>query len=594
MILDETLYDPVLPQEQRGVGAWDKTKPGRTSLGKRSREDSVASMDGGKRKLRRTASTKLSSGNDSLWADISGSSMVPQVMRSGVWESIDDQAPIKDNAAQRKEPAQASSNVLVPSPTVTGPFSGCRFYLEGFAAKKCEVLGNHIIPNGADISSTLDSFLESSGQVPPVRLFKIIPHNTLESKGSTPPQSESKVEVVTEWWLERCLHSKKFIEPSDHVVGRPFPKFPIERFQDMTISSAGFTGIDLLHVQKAVALIGAKYSEDLTPQSTVLITKSIFGLRKDKADHATQWNIPLLNATWLWDSISAGEKLPFQQYRFRKAKRQSGFMPSEDPSNQKKLGRAKSEATRPVDTTAFAPDDPPAVRAEVESQNLPEMADDSTCSIDPCLKTEPLSEISHNPSPSRTVSTAPAPSDHPAPRPPPEDLTLNISNLLAKTKKTVPAPNEQPEGRKRGTNRILGRVTSNTSTGSASLSRASSVDSTATHGNPVEWPSNSHFTGSAKTTSAQYIAERNHIERFMDAGNDRNLEKDVDSQPPSTQLEYDDPESREYQERVLARMKGEKVEGRKAPVKERSATLGDVTEQTRVSRGRRARVSGYR
>src|SRR5271156_1983379 len=35
MILDEKLYDPALPEEERGRDAWDRTKPKRTSLGKR-------------------------------------------------------------------------------------------------------------------------------------------------------------------------------------------------------------------------------------------------------------------------------------------------------------------------------------------------------------------------------------------------------------------------------------------------------------------------------------------------------------------------------------------------------------------------------
>jgi DNA replication regulator DPB11 len=620
MILDESLYDPVLPPQQRGFGAWNKTKPKRTSLGKRSREDSVVSIEGGKRRLRRTASSKLANGNDTLWADISGGSLVPQVMRSGVWESTDEQTTIQnaENEAQKKDPAPASSTMMeavsIPEPLVKGMFSGCRFYLDGFDPKKCQVLGDHLTPHGADMLSNIESFMEHAQQLSATRLFRLVPHNILNSKSSVPLQSMSKIDVVTEWWLEKCLHSKKFIEPSHHVVGRPFPKFPIEGFQNMTISSGGFMGIDLLHLQKSVALIGAKYSEDLTPHSSVLITKSESRLRQDKSEHAKEWSIPIVNANWLWESISAGQKLSIQPYRCRKIKGLSGPVPPENPSNQSKAERCKGdinrttirpESIRPetvprpkswssnslsnithsrLDTTAFMSDDPLPVKKEEESQN-PQESNDLNSSIDLSSKMEPLSEISHNTSPSRNVSTEPARSDHPAPGPAQEDLTLNISNLLAKTRKTTPAQNDPVEGRKRSANRILGRATSNVSTTSTPLS---SVDSTATHGNPVE--QSSHSIGLAKTFSEQSVAEQNHIEHFMSAGNDRTLEKDVDSQPPSTQLQYDDPESKEYQERVMARMKGEKVEGRKAPVKERSITLGDVTEQQLRQRARRSRA----
>jgi DNA replication regulator DPB11 len=83
------------------------------------------------------------------------------------------------------------------------------------------------------------------------------------------------------------------------------------------------------------------------------------------------------------------------------------------------------------------------------------------------------------------------------------------------------------------------------------------------------------------------MAESNQMEHLMNVGNDRNAEKDIDSQPPATQLQYDDPESKEYKERVMARMLGEKVDPkRKGLTKEKGITLGDISGGIK-SRGRR-------
>lgn len=591
MILDEKLYDPALPLEERGKGAWDRTKPKRTSLGKRLRECSTDSLEGGKRKLRRTASMKLSSQNDRIWGDIVGGGMVAQVARSGQWDVKEDQAPPKNTTSKGNQDQDIHKPGKFQSPTknpdvAKGMFSGCHFYFHGFTQEKSQILCNHLLPQGAHIPNTLEELASPSQASPPSRLFMIVPHDVPISKHPALPRSQPPIETITVWWVERCLHNKKFIDPNEHVIGRPFPKFPVEGFDSMTISSSAFSGIDLLHVVRAVELLGAKYSEDMTPNSSVLVTKSLVGLRKDKFDHAQEWRVPIVSANWLWDSIVAGIQLPLQKYRYRPQKR-PGSLPnaSERPfaEDRPQAGGPKSEATNPqartnssnsrhsakpprnsgIDETAFA-DDKPTVKQEDDTQPFQPTAtaSDSTTQQLP-HPTEPLSERSLN-SPSKTGSTAPTTSDRAAPRPR-QDMSNAISNLLAKTKTATAQPAQtEPEVRKRG--RILGRVTSNMSTGSTSHSRATSVDSTATHGHPVEYPSYSTVNGSGQTANEQ-------IDMLMKGGG--NLGKDEDSQPPATQLQYDDPESKEAKERAMARMMGEKVESRRSGIREKAVTMGD-------------------
>lgn len=612
MILDEKLYDPVLQPNERGKGAWDRTKPKRTSLGKRFREGSDAA-GGGKRKLRRTASTKLNSQSEGLWGDIVGGNMVAQVARSGVWEA-DDSGAISASVRTKSKDSEGINKAVSFQSTIANPplkkgmFGECRFYLHGFDDKKTEILQGHLLSHDAEIANSAEELFLSLQEANPLRLFRVVAHDLPVSSLPPLPPSPVPVETITFWWVERCLHHKRFENPTEHVIGRPFPIFPIRGFNDGTtlISSSAFTGIDLLHFKKAVQLIGATYSEDMTPNSTVLVTKSLQAIRKDKFDHAQEWKVPIVTADWLWDSISAGERLSFSKYRCR-APRRSGSLPSTGATISKESsqsGRSKSDQVKPVprpavdppskaventrsepaiDPTAFDPVEPViTIKNESFTQNLPPEpeASDST-SANLSYKSEPLSERSLN-SPSRTVSTAPAPSCHPNP-PPPPDLSNEISNLLSKAKATNagPASKEPAEGRKR-TNRILGRATSGVSAASSSLSRATSVDSTATSGHPVEYP---------PTLKDQMSNER--MEMLLN-NEDRNRVNNDETQPSMTQLQYVDDDALEARELVMARMMGEDegVRQRRNGLKQKAITIGDLMGPTGGKRNTRRSGKG--
>jgi len=78
MVLDEALYDPVLPQEHLGRNAWNKAPVESVALGKRAREADQqlpAAVSESRRKLRRTLSSKLNTQTQEIWADITGGSV---------------------------------------------------------------------------------------------------------------------------------------------------------------------------------------------------------------------------------------------------------------------------------------------------------------------------------------------------------------------------------------------------------------------------------------------------------------------------------------------------------------------------------------
>ena len=93
---------------------------------------------------------------------------------------------------------------------------------------------------------------------------------------------------------------------------KPFP-YPIRGFQGMQISSTAFESIELLHVSKAVELLGATYTETLVNTASCLVCNTTNASR-GKIKHALKWEIPAVRAEWLWDCIKQGGKLPFDQY----------------------------------------------------------------------------------------------------------------------------------------------------------------------------------------------------------------------------------------------------------------------------------------
>jgi DNA replication regulator DPB11 len=595
MILDEGLYDPILPAEERGKGAWDKTKPKRVSLGKRSRDASVSGMEGVKRKLRRTASTKLNSQSGQMWEDIVGGGNTTEVARSGVWDAQDDTT----QPSFAKPRTKAENTIAVgPAPpllehrtSTTGFFSGCRFYSYGFSRDKEEVLCRHLVSQGAEVVGSLDELRSVSNLDPPAHLFMVVPHDLPISKHPDLPLSQLLIRKITVWWVEKCIHDKKFIDPDQCIIGRPFPVFPIVGFQGISVCSSGFSGIDLLHLTKAINLIGAKYTEDMTHHCSVLISKSQTGLRKDKYEYAKEWKIPIVAADWLWECISQGVRIEPKAHTFRSQKLLDALpnitaLPKTKPAEEKErspptrndlaLNIEVKQQPSPVANTSVvtAPNEAAKIKQEEEIHSAPKeiQASDAT-SEDASFKLDPLSE--RDPiSSSKTVSTAPAPSGHPHSKSIHEDYSSGISDLLAKTRRSVqPASNEGSEGgRKRGSSRIFGRVASNMSATSNTHSRSASVDSTATHNNAVE----------------PVATKDDQLAMFLNG--DRKMEKDNESQPPSTQLQYADEESAEVTERVMARMLGEKLPPKRSGLKQKAITITSVSDLETRARSTRQRA----
>ena len=155
MVLDEELYDPRLPTEERGKDAWKREPEEMVTLGKRTRdsEGGTAAADNNRRKLRRTASTKLGSQSQSIWADIASFGLNKSDPVRGAPLALDLDTPRRPGAqsetgatvsrSDRKSDADAKTslptagNATAPAYSIKrGIFAGRLVCIDGFDSKQ--------------------------------------------------------------------------------------------------------------------------------------------------------------------------------------------------------------------------------------------------------------------------------------------------------------------------------------------------------------------------------------------------------------------------------------------------------------------------
>lgn len=322
MILDEKCYDPILPPEERGKGAWNRREIPKVSLGKRLRE-TAAAQEEGRRKLRKTASMKMNSQKDNLWGDILGKAQPVEPPAQPAPEDATQPSsrasfpgpgpgpgPLTSRSSMDTQGSRLLSFAAMEEAAV---FSSCCFYTHGFSERRGEILHNSIASLGGITCHSLDEVASASGAQMAHR-FVIVPQ---ESDPRSHPKVQDNVQLVTEFFVEKCMYKTQFFDPSTQVIGRPFPVFPIPGFDKLAICTAGFTGVDLNQVDKAIRQLGARYDERFTAQSSLLICSSLSNVRKQKLDLALTWKVPVVSADWLWMCITDGVKVPIKQFLFK-------------------------------------------------------------------------------------------------------------------------------------------------------------------------------------------------------------------------------------------------------------------------------------
>jgi hypothetical protein len=431
MILDEKSYDPILPPEERGKGAWLKRELPSVSLGKRIRESAAAAQEESKRKLRKTASMKLSSQRDNIWGDILGKP--PSADAAGPAPDEPTQPNTAPFEGRKSMDTQDSRLASLGNPDDGRVFSSCCFYIHDFAPKKAEILVNTVAYLGGLVCHSLVEVASNSGAQLAHR-FLIVPQ---DSKAESHPALPNNVQIITEFFIEKCMHKKQLFDAGESVIGRPFPAFPISGFEKLAICTAGFTGVDLNQVDKAIRQLGGRYEERFTAQCSVLVCSSLASVRKQKLDVALAWKVPVVSADWLWACISTGFNVPIKRYLFPEL-RQRLTPETTKKEDAKPATKQISKANiRDIDRSAFIRGDDAAAPTKDESN--------TTAEFDTALTHQPHShESSHEnkqqPAPLTELSSSalnkPSSARNQALQPPPRKPRARISSEIANSAPT--------------------------------------------------------------------------------------------------------------------------------------------------------------
>ncbi|MCJ1401207.1 hypothetical protein MMC11_004419 [Xylographa trunciseda] len=672
MILDENLYDPQLSPAERGRDAWVRRAISTSSLAKRPRDEEFAPAPA--RKLRRTASARLSNDNDGIWTDIAQRTSGVTGRREDEWEERRDEkvTPAKKGDGEQHSPepslrgaddidcALNRQSKIVPSPVTEsvsreypssrGLFSGKRFHLHGFDVQKTNVLEHHLRSHDAEVFTHLDDFSRQRMAAENDSVFLVVPHTSSDHDIPSTPHPVPKPIVVTDMWIELCLHRKRYVHPQANVTSSPF-RYPVPGFELLSICCTAFEGVDLLQASKVIKLMGASYDEYLTKDISVLVCNDS-SLSRDKIRHALEWGIPAVKAGWLWDCLRSGRRKSFDAYliqpgtqlersiketrapvvsasstlRSQRLELRAGaekkvqskdisvnpkYCPREkEPKTEQRQNYVSTETAQgdsagPEVKTANCPRDPCPLLNAVSSEKsnlLDESLDHDGLAATVSQRLDaggiPLQEISTNSPPKLYHNSGQPPKsmkslEHEAQN---DSLTTAISSLLAHHQRDV---NRPPRAKVAETTRLgrrkrqlFGRAPSNLSAcsnGSANLSRASSVDTMNTDGlgTPLD---TAHLA--AVRVDCDEVTTASLLANLDDDENEKAEEK-----LPSTQLGYEDPEAGAWRERLMNRMGSGNpgASGRITTPKAKSiGTVKDAMDMGLQSVSRRTRHAGGR
>ncbi|EGE04342.1 BRCT domain-containing protein [Trichophyton equinum CBS 127.97] len=559
MALDETLYDPLLPIEKQGIGAWDQvTQVASLKLGGQTEGIWSAIVP--------NPSTATES-NDNSQYDGSQHLTAASLQTLLDTKSFASETTVPgrhDSVSRESKPPLAAKAKEAPS---KGFWDNSRFYITGFTAEQTQILEIHLIAQDARISPSLDDLLKHNDQ-----LFMVVPYDLPRRDIPRIDEDLDELEVVTDMWVERCLRSQAFVAPEAHITSTPFPRFPIPAFQGMRICSTGFSGIDLLHLSKLVNLLGATYDEYLTANASVLICNTSTP-SPEKLRHVFEWNIPPVIADWLWISVQTGEKKPYQPY----------LIPNKRSMSQEAQRLTAEEVqTAPLGHYPIDQDFTQVLQNGGRDGNEPEADDMETQPTAPQAK----ASTSVPPKPSRSSSpsdetgqlipaASPAPPPHNDSMPKPTansegKISLNtaISELLKQKRlrtQNCTGDTDVPV-RSQRRRKLLGRANSScsaltTTDAQRGLSRASSIDTLNEDGygsviDGLDSPSTKapSFVSLAprkgeithpEQMEAQQILQRRLALFQSNSANGEFAEKAAgeDEPLPLTQLEYDDPDA---------------------------------------------------
>lgn len=431
MMLEESLFNPMLSPEERGKGATKTVKTEdqeRSRLGKRKSDQGPNAFKGAesKRKLRRTASSKLESQSSGIWADM-GNADASQPKANTEWddgpttftnfrETLSESR--KDSYREEACNGAQTTTQTDAQPVQNGSesiFHGYNLAICGFDSRKTSILRKHVEANGGTILQFCD--LVNSRNQPPNTLC-IAPHEkTIDEfrDGFEQQKADLDIQVVSDLWVEKCIFSKHLVDADSTPFCRPLKTRKISTLTHMIITPTSFSGIDLLHFSKAVKLVGLGYDETLRGTTGVLVCGNSSIPNAVKLRFAVENRIPVVKAEWFWRCLESGSAEPMDSYLITSHANQHSTLknsskkhvprrgPIKDDPNKQNADSSSLHRRSSANGRSVLPPNPgtprevnqrsqehnPAATSSHRSQPLRELSDKDSNSQRPSQKTTP-------------------------------------------------------------------------------------------------------------------------------------------------------------------------------------------------------------
>ncbi|KJK68612.1 twin BRCT domain protein [Aspergillus parasiticus SU-1] len=605
MVLEETLYHPLVPEEQQGAGAWNRAQP----TPREKDPGNESSSNPRPRKLRRIASAKLVDQNEGIWGDIVGTgsrgsqqkddsqllakraSMV-QEAKSFASETTFAEAFEQGNDKIQKHRQESSETTSHRD----GFLDGCYFFIHGFSAKQTNVLRQHLSFNGAQLVSSLGEFSRPDIPKRGHGLYTIVPYKMPRAQVPSTDDLAFECEIVTDMWLERCLDAKALVPPESHIANTPIPRIPIpgkaRRYENLLYRCISYRSSTSIETR-------ATYNEYLTPTASVLLCNDPGSANQEKLRHTYEWNVPAVTVDWLWTTIQKAQKQPFEPFLIRKPISESSRDPEKRAGSrpeQKELSQEpnkRNNATKPQSHPNHRQTNKLIRQTSKDSDEAPSRHSTPLQEKSEILQKEPTIRESPTKEPSQQHGAYISPRKRPASEQTTDQASLTaIETTLSRFLQQARAANsrsasdtgengDRPRSRRRKP--LLGRAPSHASVRSTEhkgFSRASSIDTL-----------NEDGCGSAiDSVNTDGIPSLINSGRFDFLEGDRINEEEESETPPMTQLNYEDPDAVAMREKFLNQA-GKLVEKKPA---NQDLIVGEVKELENVGwgSGRRTRNAG--
>ncbi|KAG5419062.1 DPB11 [Candida metapsilosis] len=268
--------------------------------------------------------------------------------RTEIWNSIMDHTNyerkglVTDKTWDEESDSENNEEIEYVKPVETKKrsslFLGFKFLLVGFTARESDLLSGGIETFQGEITADIGDTTMTHIIVPANKgsetsqLLRAIPSSIRSMITS------GDIKVVTEFFIERSIFYKKVVLDR---WGQPI-KGLIHSSRRFKVSTSGFTGIELLHIEKLTKFLNFEYCESFSEHRDLLIlninlfkesfiknlpklfqypNKDILNCptyqsgqssvsllsAKNKIDAAKKWSIPVVSIAYLWEIFETSQ-----------------------------------------------------------------------------------------------------------------------------------------------------------------------------------------------------------------------------------------------------------------------------------------------